>query len=96
MGKNANRRRGGNIRENLTAGFGLGLGFGLSNMVFIVLGLVFFIPGFLLFMAEKKKSANDQDKTKMYVGIGLMVLGCILGFGMGFGFILSALGDMEF
>jgi hypothetical protein len=94
MGKNTKRRCGGDS-GNIATGFGLGIGFGLSNIVFIILALVFFIPGFLLFNTEKKKSKNDKDETKMYIGIGLMIIGCIFGFGLGFGFILSALGDMD-
>lgn len=90
------RRSGGNIRENINTGFGIGLGFGLSNMIFIVLGIMFFLPGFFMLKAEKKKDQKDQNKSKIYLAFGLMFIGCILGIGMGFGFILSEMGDMDF
>mgnify|MGYP003350432122 CR=1 FL=1 len=83
------------IMEYARVGFGFGLGSLMSMMIFVFLGFVFFISGFILVKREKK---NEKDKKEVneslkILGYVLMGVGVILGLGMGFGSMLSEVGD---
>ena len=75
-------------------GFGLGIGFISAQVIFIFLGIIFFIPGYLLFLSQEKKS--EPDLSKQIGGIILMILGVVLTGGIGFGLAADALKDLSF
>lgn len=77
--------------EIVKFGFGAGLGMILINMLFISIGLAFFIPGLMMLSAERKKPPEEKNNTKLYTAYALMVLGCIFGLGLGAGFLFSEL-----
>jgi hypothetical protein len=76
-------------------GLGAGLGAGISTMVFILLGMAFFIPGVVLLSSEKKKDKKDQNDGKIIGAYVLMVLGAIIGLGMGASFIFSNIMEQD-
>lgn len=77
------------MKSLIKTGFGIGIGVSLSQMIFLLIGLAFFIPGYLMY--SKKSDKNDSgSKTG---GIILMVLGVVLMGGLGFGTLLDSLGD---
>lgn len=77
------------IKDSMKFGFGAALGAGLSTMIFIAIGLAFFIPGIYLLAEERKKT--DQSQAKLVLAYILMALGAIIGLGMGASFIFSNL-----
>lgn len=78
------------FRGLIKTGFGLSIGVMLGHILFILLGLAFFIPGYILYMKDKKSS----DSTKKIFSIVLMAIGVIVMGGLGFGFLLDNMGDM--
>lgn len=74
-------------------GFGLSLGFLLGVALYVFVGMLFFVPGYFLFMGERKKGAGASDVNKGF-GIFLMVLGVVITGGLGFGILLDSLSDM--
>ena len=89
-------KRGGNMRSNVATGFGLGIGLHLSFIIFLMIGMLLFIPGLILWTREKKKPKNERNQTTIFLAFGLMILGCIIGMGLGGGFLFSQLGEMDF
>jgi len=74
-------------------GFGLGIGFLSAHMIFIFVGILFFIPGYLLFVSQENKT--DPTVSKQISGLILMLLGVVLAGGIGFGFLIDAIGDFS-
>ncbi len=85
------KRGSGIVKDSMKFGFGAALGAGLSSMIFIAIGLAFFIPGTYLLAQERKKSDKDQSQAKLVLAYILMGLGAIIGLGMGASFIFSNL-----
>jgi len=76
--------------EYARIGFGSGLGFMASFIVYIFIGMLFFIPGFILLKKEQKRKEPRQSmKILAYV---LMAIGMIISLGMGSGTFFSELG----
>jgi hypothetical protein len=71
-------------------GFFTGLGSWLSLMVFIFIGLLFFIPGLIIVMKQNKKTKEERNKSLLVLGFVLMGLGVVVGMGMGL-FLFSSL-----
>ena len=83
--------RGSNSLSGLIkTGFGLSIGLMLGQILFILLGLAFFVPGYMLYMKDKK----SPDSTNKILSIALMVIGVIIMGGLGFGFLLDNMSDM--
>jgi len=74
-------------------GFGLGIGFISAQVIFIFVGILFFIPGYLLFISQENKT--DPTVSKQISGLVLMLLGVLLAGGIGFGFLIDAIGDFS-
>lgn len=79
------------FRSAFTFGLGAGLGAGISTMLFIALGLLFFIPGVVLLAREQKKPKDKQQQSMLILAYVLLVIGAIVGLGMGANFIFSNL-----
>lgn len=78
------------LRSLVKTGFGLSIGFMLGHILFIVIGLAFFIPGYILYMKNKK----SPDSTNKIFSIILMAIGVIIMCGLGFSSLLNNMGDM--
>jgi len=80
------------MKTLVKTGFGISVGMFLAQMIFILIGMVFFIPGYLMFIkADKKKSSGSQIGGIILMGLGVVVMG-----GAGFGILMDSLGDMDF
>jgi hypothetical protein len=71
------------LKNLVKTGFGLGVGLIGAQMIFLLLGIVFFILGRV---ELKKARARGGSLMVPYV---LMVLGVVLGGGLGFGLLMS-------
>lgn len=80
------------LKSLIKTGFGLGVGINLSFILFILLGLLFFIPGFIMFTKEKK--AGKSGDSEQIAGIVLMALGVVCMMGMGAGTLFDSISDM--
>ena len=78
------------LRGLIKTGFGLSIGLMLGQILFILLGLAFFVPGYMLYIKDKK----SPDSTNKILSIALMVIGVIIMGGLGFGFLLDNMSDM--
>jgi len=81
------------MRSLVKTGIGISVGMFLAQMIFILIGMVFFIPGYIMFT----KSSSDKDKSdgSQTGGIILMGLGVIVMGGAGLGILIDSIGDME-
>jgi hypothetical protein len=73
-------------------GFGIGAGVMFAQVLFILVGMAFFIPGFILFTKAKKQ--GQKGSSDQIGGIVLMVLGVAIMGGLGFGLLMNDIGDM--
>lgn len=75
-----------NSLKNLAkTGFGLGVGLIGAQMIFLLLGAVFFFIGLI----EREKARKTG--ASLVLPYALMVLGMVLGLGLGFGVIAEGL-----
>jgi hypothetical protein len=84
--------RGISMRNLVKTGFGFSVGMFLAHMIFILIGMVFFIPGYLMYKkADKKTSEGYKIGGIVLMGLGVVIMG-----GAGFGILMDSLGDMDF
>ena len=79
------------ILEYARPSFGVGIGIFGSLVLFTLLAVLLFIPGFVLL---KKEQAKEKDKQNIYIkaiAYVLMMLGTAIGMGFGAGTLLSEL-----
>ena len=76
----------------IKTGFGLGLGIMAAQIVFLLIGMAFFIPGFIMYTKAKKQ--GQKGSSDQIGGIVLMAIGVIVMGGLGFGLLTSDIGDM--
>jgi hypothetical protein len=75
------------IGELAKVGFGLGLGSMASFVIFAFLGMLFFVPGLLIVLKQRKLPKEERSTGVLVMGYILMFIGAILGLGMGLGLI---------
>ena len=73
------------LKNLVKTGFGLGVGLMGAQMIFLLLGAVFFFFGLI----EREKARKNG--TSLVLPYALMVLGMVLGLGLGFGVIAEGL-----
>ena len=78
------------FRNLVKTGFGLSIGIMLGHILFLLVGLAFFIPGYILYMKNKK----SPDSTNKIFSIILMGIGVVIMGGIGLGLLLDNMGDM--
>jgi hypothetical protein len=79
------------IMEYARVGFGTGLGVFASMAIFILVGLLLFIPGLVLVNREQAKPKETQNNSMKILGYVLMALGAAIGLGIGAGTLFSEL-----
>jgi len=80
----------GSLKSLVKTGFGLGLGVFAAQIIFVLLGMMFFLPGLYLLKKDKNdKSSNGSGSY--YLGVGLMLVGVVLMGGIGFGEFMNDL-----
>ena len=77
------------LKSLIKTGFGLSIGFSLARIIFILIGMAFFIPGYLMFKKADKKESGSQVGGMVLMAVGVAIMG-----GLGFGFLLDSAGDM--
>ena len=82
-----------NLKNLVKTGFGLSVGVFAAQMIFIMIGLAFFIPGFMMWRTESKKF--QKDTARETGAIILRALGVIVMGGIGFGFLMDSLSDFD-
>jgi hypothetical protein len=80
------------LKQLAKTGFGIGLGAFAAMMVYIALGLIFFVPGFILY--KKAEKARETDSTGRIFSIILMGIGVIIMGGIGLSLLMDNIGDL--
>lgn len=80
------------IKSLAREGFGVGIGLFAAFAVYLFFGLLFFIPGFVLFTQEQKK--REKNTGTLVLSYILMGVGVILMGGLGFGVLLESASDL--
>ena len=83
-------RRNSSMRSLIKTGFGLSIGVFLGQMIFVFIGILLFVPGYILYT----KSSDKEKSGSRIGGIVLMGLGVVIMGGIGFGLFLESAGDM--
>lgn len=81
------------LKSLIKTGFGFSIGVFAAQMLFIIIGLAFFIPGFMMWNTEQKKFVKDT--AKQTGAIVLMALGVVTMGGAGFGILMDSLSDFD-
>jgi len=81
------------LKSLIKTGFGLGIGVIAAQMIFILLGLAFFVPGYIMFNKEKKGN-KDTTSANAIGGIILMGFGVVLMGGVGLGLFINEIDDL--
>jgi hypothetical protein len=76
----------GSLRNLIKTGFGLGIGVYLAQLVFFLIGLLFFFPGYIYFKQKQKDNAPDTEKIIPFV---FMIFGVVIMGGVGFQFLIE-------
>ena len=82
------------IGEYAKVGFGLGLGSLAAFLIFTCIALVFFIPGFIIVIKQRKLPKEERNTTLQVVGFILMGIGMIVGLGFGASVFFGELGEL--
>ena len=72
-------------------GFGLGVGLMGAQVLFMLIGALIFIPGYLLLDSARKE--QPPSTSKRITGLVLMGLGVLIMGGVGFGFLMENLSE---
>lgn len=79
------------LKSLVKTGFGLGLGVYLAQIVFLLIGMAIFFPGYL--MLQDKQRGNKPTSEKVFPFI-LMAIGVVIMGGAGFGLLVDSAGDI--
>ena len=77
------------IKNFFKQGLGLGLGLQVSFIVFMIIGFLFFLPGYILFKGQEE--AGKKGSSTQLVGIVLMGIGVIIMGGLGFSTLMGSI-----
>jgi len=83
-------RRNTTMKSLIKTGFGLSIGVFLAQMIFVFIGILLFVPGYILYT---KSSEKDKSGSRIG-GVVLMGLGVVIMGGIGFGLFLDSAGDL--
>jgi hypothetical protein len=72
-------------------GFGLGLGLYAAQLVFLVLGMIIFFPGYAMYQQKVKEKADMSEKMFAFI---LMAVGVVLMGGAGFTLLAESADDL--
>jgi len=78
------------LKSLIKSGFGIGIGVLAAQMIFVLLGMAFFIPGYIMYNKETK----DNSTSGKIGGLVLMGVGVVLMGGIGLGLFMGELDDM--
>lgn len=81
------------ITNFIKQGFGLGVGFQFSIIIFIIIGFLFFLPGYIIY--KKELDAGKKGTATQITGVVLMGIGVIIMGGFGFGMLLDGINNVS-
>ena len=96
MPKRSNTSNGSSFSEYIKIGFGAAIGSYALYIILLLVGLAFFVPGFIMVKQEQKKEKNDEEEhnqTRKIIGFVLMGIGVVCGLGFGGFTMLSLIGN---
>jgi prolipoprotein diacylglyceryltransferase len=79
------------IKNLFKTGFGIGLGVYTAQLVFVVLGMILFFPGYFMYQQKTREKAENSEKFFAFI---LMAIGVILMGGAGFYLLLESAADL--
>lgn len=85
--------KGNKYADIVKTSFAASLGAVGGLVVYMLISLVFLLPGIVIIMMQLKKNKKDRSVPMLVVGFVLAFLGVALGFGMGGMAVIEMLGD---
>lgn len=76
------------LKSLVKTGFGLGLGLYAAQVLFLLLGLAFFLPGYSMFQKATK------EKSDKVVPFALMAVGVVIMGGAGLGILMDSFNEL--
>ena len=70
-----------------------GAGFIAGTILQLLIGIIIFVGGFILYKKETKKNEFDSSDVNKVFGIIIMLLGSAIGLGLGFGTALNSISN---
>lgn len=71
------------LMDYVRPAFGMGLGIYASFILYMLVAVAFFVPGFILVQKENAKKKEEQSAGVKVFGYVLMALGMVIGLGFG-------------
>lgn len=81
------------VGDFMKMGFGFGIGSIAATIIFILVAMCFFVPGFIIVMKQHKKEKEKRSTGWLIFGYILMAIGVIVGIGFGAGIFLTTLSE---
>ncbi len=79
------------LKSLVKTGFGLGLGLYLAQIVFLLIGMAIFFPGYLMLQNKQRSNRPTSEKILPFI---LMAIGVVIMGGAGLGLLADAAGDI--
>lgn len=79
------------IKNLFKTGFGIGLGVYAAQLVFVLLGMIVFFPGYFMYQQKTRENAPTSEKFFAFI---LMMIGVLLMGGAGFYLLIESAGDL--
>lgn len=79
------------LKSLIKTGFGLGLGVYAAQLVFLVIGLIVFFPGYLMYQEKTRDNAPQSEKIFPFA---LMAIGVVIMGGTGLYYLLESGADL--
>lgn len=79
------------FKNLIKTGFGVGLGLYASQVVFLILGMIAFFPGYSMYQQKTRENAPGSEKLVSFV---LMAIGVALMGGAGLTLLAESAGDL--
>ncbi len=78
------------LKNLFKTGFGIGLGVYAAQVVFLLIGMIVFFPGYIMYEQKRKEGAPDSEKV---ISFAMMILGVLLMGGAGFTLLVENASD---
>ena len=77
----------------IKAGFLLSIGGIAATIIFILIAVALFVPGYILVAKQHKKPKEQRDKGLLITGYVLMGIGAVVGLGFGASALFGLIGE---
>jgi hypothetical protein len=83
----------GSFWQTVKTGFAVGLGAFAASLIFVLVGVALLVGGYYLRNKEQAKPEKEQERWKINLGLGLMVVGVVVAGGSGISSLLGEVSD---